>query len=116
MRGIYFLLILIHFFSCSNNNDNKADSDEPVLETINKKVNIDIKVFQNKDMSGYGYDIILDGHLYVHQPNVPALPGNNGFKSEAKAKSVAELVAFKIKNNIMPPTISVSELDSLGVK
>ena len=81
-----------------------------------KKVNVEIKVFQNTKSSGFGYDIILDGHTYVHQPTIPALPGNNGFSTEEKAKKVAELVSFKIQNNIMPPTVEVRELDSLGVR
>ena len=81
-----------------------------------KKTKVEIKVFQNTEISGYGYDIILDGHTYVHQPNIPALPGNNGFSTEEKARKVAELVSFKIHNNIMPPTVEVRELDSLGVR
>ncbi len=81
-----------------------------------KKAKVEIKVFQNTEISGFGYDIILDGHTYVHQPNIPALPGNNGFSTEEKARKVAELVSFKIHNNIMPPTVEVRELDSLGVR
>ena len=81
-----------------------------------KKAKVEIKVFQNAESSGFGYDIILDGHIYIHQPTIPALPGNNGFSTEEKAKKVAELVSFKIHNNIMPPTVEVRELDSLGVR
>lgn len=81
-----------------------------------KKAKVEIKVFRNAESSGFGYDIILDGHTYVHQPTIPALPGNNGFSTEEKAKKVAELVSFKIQNNIMPPTVEVRELDSLGVR
>ena len=81
-----------------------------------KKAKVEIKIFQNTEMSGFGYDIILDGHTYVHQPNIPALPGNNGFSTEEMARKVAELVSFKIHNNIMPPTVEVRELDSLGVR
>ena len=81
-----------------------------------KNANVEIKIFKNTELSGFGYDIILDGHTYVHQPNIPAIPGNNGFSSERSARKVAELVSFKIRNNIMPPTIEVKELDSLGVR
>ena len=81
-----------------------------------KKADIQYKVFKNSDVSGYGYDIILDGHTYVHQPTIPAVSGNRGFETEEKAKSVAKLVANKIHNNILPPTVDVKELDSLGVK
>ena len=64
------------------------------------KSDIQIKTFRNENLSGYGYDIILNGHVYVHQPNIPALPGNNGFATEKQAQKVAELVAYKISHNI----------------
>ena len=80
-----------------------------------KKAKVEIKVFRNTEISGFGYDIILEGKTYVHQPTIPALPGNNGFSTEEQARKVAELVSNKIRNNIMPPTVEVKELDSLGV-
>jgi hypothetical protein len=64
---------------------------------------------------GWGYDVYMNGSMYVHQPHMPAVSGNKGFKSEEDAKRTAELVIYKIKNNIIPPSLTVSELDSLGV-
>jgi hypothetical protein len=82
-----------------------------------KQTKFEIKIFRNTDISGFGYDILLEnGRPYIHQPNIPALPGNNGFSSEEVAKKVAALVVFKIRNNIIPPTVDVRELDSLGVR
>lgn len=78
--------------------------------------NITVKVFKNTDTEGFGYDIIMDDHTYIHQPNIPALPGNKGFQTEENARKIADFVVFKIKNNILPPTVEVRELDSLGVK
>ncbi len=102
-----------------NSNKGVPSVDSAGLHARNaqiKNVNIESRVFKNNDMSGFGYDILMDGKVYVHQPNVPALPGNNGFDTEEKAKRVAELVKYKIRNNIMPPTVEVRELDSLGIK
>jgi len=76
--------------------------------------NCEIKIFKN-DSLGFGYDIIVNGKPYVHQPNIPAVPGNRGFSTEESARKAANLVAFKIKNNIMPPSVSIKELDSIGV-
>ena len=64
---------------------------------------------------GWGYDILIDGKIYIHQPNVPAIIGNNGFSSEEKAMLTGEFVISKIKNNIFPPAVTPEELDSLGV-
>ena len=47
---------------------------------------------------------------------IPAVPGNQGFATESDAKKVGELMLYKIKNKIMPPSIDVRELDSLGIK
>jgi hypothetical protein len=84
------------------------------------KEQIEIKVFSNDTtadsaIGGYGYNVYLHNTLYVHQPNMPAVNGNRGFKSAADAEKTAGLTAYKIMNNIMPPSLTVSELDSLGV-
>ena len=63
----------------------------------------------------FGYDILLQGRPFVHQPSVPALPGNEGFKTRERAQRVAELVVKKIKGGEIPPTVSVEELNSMGV-
>ena len=102
----------------------KPEIDLPPIDTSGnaersvaiKKMDIQIKTFQNTEVGGFGYDILMDGHMYVHQPTIPALPGNNGFATVELARKVAELVTYKIRHNILPPTLEVKELDSLGVK
>lgn len=85
-------------------------------ESPYKDAKIDIKIFENKDanLTGYGYDILIFDALYVHQPHIPAINGNRGFKTQDQAHKAAEFVVYKIRNNIMPPSLSVEELDSLG--
>lgn len=63
----------------------------------------------------FGYDILLQGRPFVHQPNIPALPGNGGFTTRERARRVAELVVRKIRSGKMPPTVSVEELNGMGV-
>ena len=65
---------------------------------------------------GFGYDILVQDHLLIHQPAIPGLPGNKGFKTREDAQSVALLVIGKLKSNLMPPTVTVHELDSLQIK
>ena len=74
---------------------------------------IEITTFQVRN--GWGYDIYVNGKLFIHQPMIPALQGIKEFETEAKARKVAEFVADKIKRNILPPTVTVHELDSLGI-
>ena len=77
---------------------------------------LEIKTFANDStLKGFGYDVYLDNKLYVHQPHIPAIAGNKGFSTPETAKKAGEYVAYKIKHNIMPPSVSPHELDSLGV-
>jgi hypothetical protein len=66
--------------------------------------------------NSFGYNIISGTKKLVHQPSVPGLPGNRGFTSKADAEKCAKLVIKKINNNIMPPTVTRQELDSLKIK
>lgn len=86
-----------------------AKIEVKALDNAKSKNADDVKV------GGYGYDIYIFDALYVHQPNVPAINGNRGFKTKEQAQKTGGLVAYKIKNNIMPPSVSIQELDSLGV-
>lgn len=63
----------------------------------------------------YGYDILVNGKTLVHQTGIPALPGNNGFTTKEKAKTVADFVVKKIRNNEMPPTVTIEDLKKMGV-
>lgn len=121
--------------SCSSTDTNKegsADNTTVQNDTSQKKpapnpyanATIEVRTYNNDlsapkegepKFSGWGYDIYINGARTIVQPNAPALPGNAGFKTEADAKKVGELMAYKIKNNIMPPMVTVEELDSLGV-
>ncbi|MEO7263715.1 MAG: DUF4907 domain-containing protein, partial [Ferruginibacter sp.] len=80
-----------------------------------------IKIFNNdtarsnKPIKGFGYDIYIKDALYIHQPHIPAIAGNNGFSTEANAKKAAEFVLYKLDHNIMPPSVTPEQLDSLGV-
>jgi len=74
---------------------------------------IEAKTFQVDN--GWGYDIYIDGQKYMHQEHIPAVQGLHPFTTKEDARKAAELVVFKIKNNILPPTLSVHELDSIGV-
>ena len=61
----------------------------------------------------YGYDIYADGKLRIHQPAIPAIPGNEGFKTKAAAEKVANLAISKMKKGESLPTISPEELKKL---
>lgn len=110
---------------CMPNESKNETSNEAVTQTSpgynqfkNSKITVEVfKVdsIETNGSRGWGYDIMIDEKLYIHQPNIPAIMGNNGFSSEENAKKAGEFIVNKIRNNIMPPSVSPEELDSLGV-
>ena len=99
----------------SMQNDSANSTNQPIKNPYEGAV-IEVKTFKNDTvLKGFGYDIYVDNDLKVHQPHIPAVSGNKGFSTEEKAKRAGEFVGNKFRNNIMPPSVSPKELDSLGV-
>jgi hypothetical protein len=63
----------------------------------------------------WGYDIYLQKRLFIHQPNVPGLPGNEGFRTKTDTKKVARLVIGKLKKGEMPPSVTIEEMKKIKV-
>ena len=111
--GINLFAQIQGVFNSSISKGNETKNETPTQNPYTKS-KFEIKTFNTANI-GWGYDIYIDGKLYIHQPNTPAVSGNQGFKTEESARKTATLTVFKIKNNIMPPSISTHELDSLKV-
>ncbi|HYV90802.1 MAG TPA: DUF4907 domain-containing protein [Chitinophagales bacterium] len=128
---LFLFLITSLLLSCSSpsdknqsgkNKDEKIAVDSGPTAAIypsepesDSSVVVTVKTF--RENSAWGYDILMgdSGKLYIHQPTIPSVPGNNGFKTEADAKKAGEFVAYKIRNHIMPPSVTPEELDSMGL-
>lgn len=134
---LFFYISIFLIFSCNENTEQVQEKEipatNPKAETFEehereemmkaaaqqpkenpyKDVTVEVKTFN--DSIGWGYDVFINKSQYVHQPHIPAVSGNRGFNTEANAKKTGEFVAYKIKNNIMPPSVTPEELDSLGV-
>ncbi|MFN8145020.1 MAG: DUF4907 domain-containing protein [Bacteroidia bacterium] len=128
--------ILIMFSACSGDSQKQSDSksaDSSVATVRNEAAggmnegengnavtannqSYEVNTFSNTaDIGGFGYDVLMGGKLYIHQPHIPAIQGNKGFANEANARKAGEFIVSKLKRNIMPPSVSKEELDSLGV-
>lgn len=133
MLRILFIYIILIFISCSTSTKHEQEERDITAPAVNEitgagaastnlpvsDTSVTVKVFSNEgdaQLKGFGYDIYIDGKRYVHQPHIPAVAGSRGFATEADARKTAEFAAYKIQHNIMPPSISAQELDSLGVK
>ena len=77
-----------------------------------KDVNLSYKIIPSENNT-FGYEILMDGRLYIHQPNIPGLPGISGFVAKETAIEVADFVISKIRKNEMPPSVSVADLKKM---
>ncbi len=121
----FFLLSLfagMFLCSCKHASSEKdstalpTDTVSPLITQThvpNDSLNVAVKTFKENEQ--WGYDIFVNDKLYIHQPHIPSVMGNDGFSTEDNASRCGEFVAYKIRNNIMPPSVTPHELDSLGV-
>jgi hypothetical protein len=122
----YALIITISAFSISCNREPKIEKGEPApyeaLPPASQEMNTayEFKTFEVKDdaqkVLGWGYDIYINGERKIHQPTIPAVSGVHYFKDETEARTVAAYATNKMKSSGSFPTLSINELDSLGIK
>lgn len=70
----------------------------------------------NAPNGSFGYDILNGNRLFVHQTNLPGMPGNEGCRTKVDAEKLAAFVIDKIRKGEMPPTVTPEELKTLGLK
>jgi hypothetical protein len=80
----------------------------------NKEKLVLLEVRSIKVDSGWGYDIVKDAKVYIHQVYVPAIPGRHPFKTEADALKVGHEVLARLSTSTLP-TISARDLKDLGI-
>jgi hypothetical protein len=80
--------------------------------TYEDKIYLQVVTF--KSDAGWGYNILANHTIYIHQPNIPALSSNKPFGTQQQALLAAQLVIQKIKQH-KQLAITTAELDSLGI-
>ena len=100
------ILFIIGFQAChdpSSGDHRRSGSDTKMV--------ISLKTF--KTDSGYwGYEILADKKVYIHQEIIPALDGNRPFPGKKDALKVGRAVMQKIKTQ-QSPTLSKEEVLTL---
>jgi hypothetical protein len=74
---------------------------------------IELKAIQTP--LGWGYDILTNGHPYIHQDRIPDISGEHGFQSEEEALAVGQKVYERLVAQQIP-MISVDEMRQLHVR
>ncbi|CAN5531447.1 hypothetical protein BH10BAC2_BH10BAC2_09020 [soil metagenome] len=114
MNRFYYYLILLYlpglFVSCSGIEHDDASS--AVTGNDKKQDSITYHIFSMPNNT-YGFDIMVNGKTFIHQPVIPAKEGLNGFAAANTAASVAKLITSKLQSNNYRFLIKEYEIDSL---
>jgi len=100
---VIFLAFFALNFSCDQPGEHRTPSREHRVEVTPIRVE-----------HGWGYDILLDGKIYIHQYCIPAIPGQEPFSSSEDALNTGRVVAGKMAKGLIP-SVSKHELDSLHI-
>ena len=83
------------------------------LNAFHKKRNTSsVKALTFHAVEGWGYDILVDDTLFIHQANIPCLNGKQGFAKKEHAEKTASLIINKIENG-KSPVVTIFELQKI---
>jgi hypothetical protein len=68
------------------------------------------KIFQG--IHGWGYDILVNDTLFIHQETIPAKQGKNGFLVKKQAEQAARLIINKMERGELP-TVTTFEMEQI---
>jgi len=111
----FICLYIVTILGCGKREEPKPEQKQEEKQTKNPYADAKIEIKTFKTSGGWGYDIYIWDSVYIHQPHRPAVPGSKGFNREEDARKVAEIVVKKIRNNDMPPTVTLEEMKKLGI-
>ena len=86
----------------------KSKQQELVGESLTLKIT-------DSEYSGFGFEILQGTSPLIIQPHIPAIQGIKGFKTKEQASIIGNYMIYKINHGVMPPSISVQDLDSLDI-
>lgn len=71
---------------------------------------LDIKVFKSE--KGFGYDILENNRIYIHQPFIPVYQNSVPFPNYKSAHNTGKLVIKKLKQKKSPSlnSVEISEI------
>lgn len=92
--------VVLSLFICLNAYDKKATAGSSVKALVFHTTN------------GWGYDILVNDSVFIHQVRIPVVNGNWGFEKKEEAEKTAQLIINKIKKG-QYPILTIFELEKI---
>ena len=90
-----------------------CNSNPPAnLATVKQSPDIIAQTFPSGN--GWGYDVLVNGKLFIKQSFIPAIEGNESFAKKEDALKVATLVVTRLKQKEIP-VIKLEDLRDIGI-
>lgn len=105
MRFLFIAFLLLLFCNCVQSQQ---------ITSTAKEAKLSYRIIHS-DYNTWGYDIYNGTRLFIHQPTIPAIPGNKGFLTKQAAEKVAKRIIEKLHKSESPPTITIDEMKKMGV-
>jgi hypothetical protein len=84
------------------------------FEYKSKRDYVFVQVRATALQSGWGYEILTDGKIFIKQDFIPAIQGRHEFQTKEQALQVANKVLYKIVHK-QSPAITVDELIQMNI-
>lgn len=75
-----------------------------------KKKMLSAKVFEG--LNGWGYDILVNDTVFIHQESVPVTETNKGFSQKQQAEKAAGIILQKLQQGKLP-TLTKFDIDQI---
>lgn len=75
-----------------------------------RRASIESRVY--KVANGWGYDILVNDTIVIHQASIPVLPDQKPFATSEQADRAARTVITKLKDG-RPPTLTTFDLEKI---
>lgn len=85
-----------------------------IIATANQRGNKNLRVSYSIFLGsqGWGYDILVNDSVFIHQESVPAMAGEKGFPSKMQAEQAAQLIINKMKRRRLP-SVTTFEMEQI---
>ena len=110
MNRFLMLFWLCCVLSC-NDQARHSENENVAVDNALQKDSIRYELFAVE--KGYGFDIVVNGKTFIHQPVIPYQEGLNGFATVDAAEVVANSIVEKLQSNNHSFLINKYEIDSL---